>query len=633
MRLILKILPALGILCFCTVPAFSQKTEASDTVGHNNPYKIDNRLYAIYRRADKLRASEQCLQIADTLKEESIRLGDKKAECLASVIKLFYFSRNRQLDSLQVWADKTREVARRNGYLQYYYQAGSQQSVTFINMLKFHEARAIIDKMHADALEDDYPYGLYCCYVQNAHFYNFQSNYEQSINYYVKAAEYMEENIPDQSPSTAYLQASDASIRGGMYNDALKYARKALDTYVESKTCINIYDKICIALFMLGEYDKIPAAYEDYLAAVTKYGANSKVYTNLAPILNDACLGQYDKALSGMQHIRDAQMHYLICEKIHELRGDYKSAGVCKDSILHFTQKTYKRSTDERIAEMSALLDNERLNAEKEKLELESQLSRRRTALILSITVFALLLTFIILSYIRSKKHFRELKKVNEAKDIFIRNMTHEVRTPLNAIVGFSQLLAEPDFLSDEEKAEYSRYVTDNGNMLAMLIDDILDTMDMEIGNYTINLKETDAETICKSAMCTSRTKLLDGVSMTYRNDIPEGVTFNTDPARMQQVLINVLNNACKNTVEGSIVLRSYREDGKICFSVTDTGCGIPEGKAEKIFERFYKIDEFKAGSGMGLSICRDITAKLNGDIKLDTSYGEGARFIIRIPG
>jgi signal transduction histidine kinase len=110
---------------------------------------------------------------------------------------------------------------------------------------------------------------------------------------------------------------------------------------------------------------------------------------------------------------------------------------------------------------------------------------------------------------------------------------------------------------------------------------------------------------------------------------------FRTDPQRAQQILINLITNACKHTSEGEIRVESSLEEipGFVSYSVTDTGSGIPPEQAERIFERFTKLNDFVQGTGLGLSICRDIAGLMGAKVYLDTSHsGKGSRFVFALP-
>ena len=223
----------------------------------------------------------------------------------------------------------------------------------------------------------------------------------------------------------------------------------------------------------------------------------------------------------------------------------------------------------------------------------------------------------------------------NEAKTRFVQNMSHEVRTPLNAIVGFSQLLSLPDgSFSPEEKDEFSNHIINNSKMLNMLLDDILNATAMDTGQYRIQIEDGECHFICRSAMSSAEHRLQPGVTMEYVPENEEPFVFRTDPRRIQQILINMLTNACKHTAKGKVVLTSSTSanPGFVTFAVEDTGTGVPPEKAEAIFARFTKLNEFVQGTGLGLSICRDISERMGGKIWLDTSYTGGARFVLTIP-
>ena len=241
------------------------------------------------------------------------------------------------------------------------------------------------------------------------------------------------------------------------------------------------------------------------------------------------------------------------------------------------------------------------------------------------------------------ESRIRELKEANEqvqmanaAKTRFVQNMSHEVRTPLNAIVGFSQLLALPDgSFPEEEKAEFSDHIINNTKMLTMLLDDILNASAMDSGKYQVSYEEGEMHFIAQAAIRSAEHRLQPGVKMYYAPESEEPFPFQTDPRRVQQILINLLTNSCKHTKEGEIRLSSSltSRPGFVSYSVTDTGPGVPVDQAERIFDRFTKLNDFVQGTGLGLSICRDIAERMGASVYLDTTYtAGGARFIFEVP-
>lgn len=220
-----------------------------------------------------------------------------------------------------------------------------------------------------------------------------------------------------------------------------------------------------------------------------------------------------------------------------------------------------------------------------------------------------------------------------QRKNMFLSNMSHEVRTPLNAIVGFSAVLTDEDeSFDDESRREFSEIIKVNSFQLLKLINDILDFSDFENDNITFNIRTHDAVKLCNEVVETVIASRKLEVEMRFDTDLSV-LMLDTDDARLRQVLINLLVNAAKFTEQGSIVLELKMADtGTALFSVTDTGCGIPPEKQHLIFERFEKLNDFVQGSGLGLSICQLIVKYMNGKLWVDSGYTRGARFCFTHP-
>ena len=224
-------------------------------------------------------------------------------------------------------------------------------------------------------------------------------------------------------------------------------------------------------------------------------------------------------------------------------------------------------------------------------------------------------------------------EEANQLKSAFVSNMSHEIRTPLNAIVGFSSLLinsVEPS----EELQEYANIIQTNSNLLLQLISDVLDVSRLESGKLQFNYEWCELVTHCQNMITlTNRNKTTNA---DVRLQMPkEPYMLYTDPLRLQQIIINLLNNALKFTPAGGSITLDYTVDKEkqcILFSVIDTGTGIPGDKQELVFQRFEKLNEFVQGTGLGLAICKLTIQYMGGDIWIDKDYKGGARFIFSHP-
>lgn len=229
---------------------------------------------------------------------------------------------------------------------------------------------------------------------------------------------------------------------------------------------------------------------------------------------------------------------------------------------------------------------------------------------------------------------YERVETANRAKSEFLHSMSHEVRTPLNAILGFSQLIVKKMPQDTQEKlGKFAQIIALNTDYLTTLINDILDVSSLEGGEMLCEPVWTTIHSMGKMAVENMKGRAKPGVVMKFEPTTSD-INVQTDRKRVEQVLVNLLGNAAKFTDSGEIIL-TYQVDFStqlLTFTVTDTGKGIPSGKEEIVFDRFVKLDPFMQGSGLGLYLCRQIANMLEGKIYVDTRYKQGARFCFVIP-
>lgn len=215
-------------------------------------------------------------------------------------------------------------------------------------------------------------------------------------------------------------------------------------------------------------------------------------------------------------------------------------------------------------------------------------------------------------------------------KSAFLANMSHEIRTPLNAIVGFSGVIVELD--SKEERAEFAELIQRNSDLLLQLISDILDVSKIEAGVLDMTFGEVDAFDICTNVVTSLQSRCKADVKL-FLSDQAVAMKLYTDPNRLMQVLINLVNNAIKFTPSGTIEVGYFPcSDGEqVEFFVKDTGVGMSQDKLAAIFDRFTKLNTFVEGTGLGLSISKTIVEMLGGGIGVESQVGVGSRFWFRI--
>jgi PAS domain S-box-containing protein len=227
----------------------------------------------------------------------------------------------------------------------------------------------------------------------------------------------------------------------------------------------------------------------------------------------------------------------------------------------------------------------------------------------------------------------------DELKSAFLANMSHEIRTPLNAIVGFAQLLGDPN-ISNEEINDFKATIINNTGILLRLINDIIEMAMIEAGELKIHLEERKIKDLIDNIYLTwtSRDEYLETADrinfILEKPEEDEDVKIMTDSLRFSQVFDNLLMNAFRFTQNGQVTL-GYRYPGnhKVEFYVKDTGVGIAPEFIKTIFDRFRQADELKvrsfSGTGLGLAITKKFIEHLSGEIRVDSTVGEGSCFSI----
>ena len=220
----------------------------------------------------------------------------------------------------------------------------------------------------------------------------------------------------------------------------------------------------------------------------------------------------------------------------------------------------------------------------------------------------------------------------DKLKSVFLANMSHEIRTPLNAIVGFSNLLVDGDMaFKKEEVKEFLSLINLNCEQLLALISDILDLSKIESNTMVFNITEQPLTPLLQNILRAQQINVPQEVELLL--DLPATDTIiTTDPLRLKQVINNLINNAIKFTSKGAVTLGYKQNNDQVSIFVKDTGSGIDEDKINRIFERFYKGDNFVQGTGLGLAISHTIIEHLKGTITVTSKVGEGSCFTIQHP-
>ena len=599
--------------------------------------QIDNQIAQYHQERNTEKESQARWQKIQTLKNFS--MTEEQAE--EALIQMEWFRNNQQWDN--------------------YYRSWQLRSNALSAMGKLQLALQETQHMLSDAKERNNKLGHAMAYKQIGVIYLNMKQTEPAVDALQHYAELMKDEESDiSSLSNIYYRMAKAYDYDEAYdkelqvtNDWKRFLREKVGqkTDPESRECYNAW----------------------YLAKAAAY-IGLKQFENAQEALDSASYHAHmiNTSLS-LHHTYKMQARYFLA------RGDAANALLYTDSVRLITNEKDDHTSEVR-AQALMMLDRgseaaeiyQRLYHEKDsvfgrdarqhldelntlfqidELKTDQQRTKFRYTLIAAASIVLALLVLLVFGRrdtIRQKKANEQLRIANERaiisskmKTEFIRNISHEIRTPLNIVSGFTQILTSPDMeLPAGSKRDIQERVTENTDRITKLVDRMLELSDVNNETLIDRNDQTNALNIVSQAIDYSGIALhtrpgnADAavVFNTLDNeDVASAATLLTNSRYAVHALAQLLENAVKFTNEGSITLRMISSGTKVCFSVEDTGIGIPADQTEHIFEEFVQLNEFADGAGIGLTVARSIAQRMGGNLWLDTDYTQGARFVLEL--
>lgn len=468
-------------------------------------------------------------------------------------------------------------------------------------------------------------------YNMLGHIYRYCGNEEGALRSFRNVIDMMEKSGYRESQPPIYMNIVGV-IEEENPQEALEIINKALEiaNEVAPERVFDIETRRTLIYYSIGDKEKFSEGYRAYKKGEAE-GLTS-VHGRALEVYYLASLGKIDEAVE-MAKKELGEDSFLTIASI------YKDAGRWEEA---YEAQQQEAKLNDSINSLILTNSMEGLRTELRIYDLEREKSQARTiTLTIIIILLGLLVAALVYIMFSRRRHMLQLKKAYEhalesdkMKTAFIQNITHEVRTPLNIISGFAQVVASPDAAPDVlERQEIAKMMTHNTRVITNLIDEMLE----------LSLNETAEEVTLEDGVHIGR--LLSDIQeenneltkpdvpLHFDNQLPAGFTMTTNKDMLRRILNALLDNAIKFTEEGSITLKAWTDNSQLFFSIEDTGCGIAKEDAIRIFDRFTKLDEFKEGLGLGLSLCRMLATRLHGSLVLDQSYaGPGARFVLSLP-
>jgi signal transduction histidine kinase/CheY-like chemotaxis protein len=397
--------------------------------------------------------------------------------------------------------------------------------------------------------------------------------------------------------------------------------------------------------------DKAPMLRRLLLATSARLAADRGRYVQAAALIRE-CFAGIDITTTSA----DFRNAHLYAHEIFAKTGQPALALQHLEALKRLSDQAARVATETSSALLAARFDfaNQQASIERLRRQQVERAQQFQLTLFLSIggATFALiaLLSFGLVAIRRSRNQVRAanvvlgdtnaaLEKALQAKTEFLATTSHEIRTPLNGILGMTQVMLADPRLAPETR-ERIDIVHGAGVTMRSLVDDILDLAKMETGNLTVEAVPMDlCVTLREVTRLWEEQAIAKGLAFRLElSHAPQWIV--SDPGRLRQIVFNLLSNAVKFTASGQVTLRAIEEgEGaarRLKLVVSDTGIGIPPDKFEEIFESFRQVDAGTTrrfgGTGLGLTICRNLAQALGGDIAVESRPGEGARFTVDLP-
>ena len=512
-----------------------------------------------------------------------------------------------------------------------YYTQRCNEIVFQMNQQRIYEAYKLARELSKELREKKIDKEMYMAMNMLGHINRYCGNKEEAKNNWHEVLRLMQEHGYYSSMPSIYMNIVNVALDDSPEEaDSLLEVAKQISIKHCPERVFDIETRRTLSYFYRGDLDKFLKGYEEYKKGVAE--GKSSVHGREIEIYHESLLGHTDQAV-------EMARKELGNEGLDAITLIYEKAGRWEEAF-HALKKQHLASD----SIDNVVLTNSMMGIRDEMMIYEAERDVVRTRFyLMSAVIILLALLAIALFYITQtrRRHLKELRKAydqvlesDKMKTAFIQNISHEVRTPLNIIGGFSQVIANPDLDPDiEERREIARMTQKNARLITMLIDEMLLVSLNENSEEAKKENQVEINNLMRGVMKEAKGNLSDKTTIQYDTTLADDFTILTNEYMLRIIINAIVDNAVKYTPEGTITLKAAKpSDTELALTVEDTGCGVPAAEAEHIFERFVKLDTFKEGIGLGLPLCRMLIEKLGGTVRLDTTYTQGACFVVTLP-
>lgn len=512
-----------------------------------------------------------------------------------------------------------------------YYTQRCNEIVFNLNRQNVFEAYKLATELSKELTERKLDKEMYMAINMMGHIYRYSGNKESAKKCFWEVIRLMEREGYTESLPPIYMNLVNIVIDENP-DEALRLIDQAASIARETspEREFDIEARRTLAYYRKGDMERFLKGYEAYKEGVAK--GLSSVHGRSLEIYYQTSQGNYDKALQLAAESEDGP--YETMADIYATAGRWKEA---------YEALKLGRAESDSINSVILSSSMQGIQQELHFYEAKRQSAHRMVYALMAIAGLLAMLVIALVYIVQSRRrHWRELDKAyqrvlesDKMKTAFIQNVSHEVRTPLNVISGFAQVISDSGFdVTAEERKRMADAIQHNTYLITTMVDEVLEMSQNEATTLDDDLTPLKCNDTLREIALNFR-KDMDSKEpeLRFETELDDDFTIRTHEGILRRILNPLFDNAVKNTPTGTVTLKASTTSTHLVLTVEDTGCGIPASEAEHIFERFVKLDSFKEGLGLGLTFSRTMAQRLGGDVRLDTTYTQpGARFVVTIP-
>ena len=594
-----------------------------------------------YRQLLQQAFSPDATAAIDSFWQQAKAGNDWRIVYLGSHLKFYNLTAQDSLGKAVELGAAARELAWKHRHMESYFDMWAMMVAAYSQHNKNYQALLEARKMSEKAVEVKSPYGMMISNFYLGQVFSYRNEPQLAIGFFEKAVDGMKKLNETDNLYLAYIFMAQC------YRNMMKDQLAILYLKQAEKEANNDIQRFNVEYAGLPlSFDVVPTV--EFLRRYDQLKKNplfaqlsDQTTRHLLKVMDLLVRKEPARALPLIGGIEDKGERYEMLIRAYRQLGRYEDAFRIADSLKIYNDSLRSKLQLDELAAIQSSMDNAEM-----KIKMERQSFRGRLAVVLMLMGFLMVVTALLLYIAYRRRRIQivlteknreleeahgQLEKALQMKVAFINNMSHEIRTPLNQISGFAQVLSMPD-LPAEDQRQGRKIIEEQTEHLVDMLDNVIEISDLESNPKPLLPKPIQLHEFISHLGGTIHHPQ-EGVELRLATSTDESLTVEADESSLRRIVQLLVDNAVRFTSEGYVAVDARRTlvggEPHVELTVEDTGCGIPADLHERVFERFFKADEFVPGTGLGLSIARLHAHRLGAKLYVSPDYQAGCRMVL----